>query len=202
MARLFDAGARGDAPAVVHDRVLTAANVITAVRLVGLPVFAWLMLDVGAYGRAGGLLAVIAATDWVDGYVARRFDQVTRIGKLVDPLVDRALLAVVAVVLLVLGWLPWWVVALIVGRDVMLLGASYLLFKGPPAISVTRIGKTATAFLLIGIPWFILANMDWPGREVSVPIAWAFTVAGTVLYYVAGAQYARLARTAIRLAKP
>jgi cardiolipin synthase len=190
---LFDAGARHDRPVVVHDRVLTAANGITAVRLLGLPLFVWLMLGVGAYGIAAGVLAVVATTDWIDGYVARRFNQVTKLGRLLDPLIDRLLLAVVALTLLALGWLPWLFAVLVVGRDVVLLAAAAVRFRAVPAIPVSRMGKFATACLLIGIPSFLLAHLDWPPRPVFTVLAWAYTVVGVVTYYVAGWQYARAA---------
>src|SRR3712207_6661666 len=111
---LFNAGARTDGPTVVHDKIATAANGITAARLLGLPLFVWLTAAEQAYGWGFLTLAVVGATDWIDGYVARRFDQVTKIGKLIDPLIDRALLATAGITLLVLGLIPWWIVALIV----------------------------------------------------------------------------------------
>lgn len=192
--RLFDAGGRVGGGEVVHDRVFTAANGITLVRLLGLPVFVYLMVGPAAYGKAFGVLSAVAATDWVDGYVARRFDQVTRLGQIIDPLIDRALLATVGLTLVALGIVPWLVVALIVGRDVVLLGLAAALFRGLPAIPVNRMGKLATACLLIGVPGFLLGRMDWP---VALPFrygAWGFTAVGIICYYLAGIQYAGAAR--------
>ncbi len=198
--RLFDAGAPRDSPETVHKRVLTVANGITLARLLGLPLFVWLMSE-GAFGKALGVLAVVATTDWVDGYVARRFDQVTRLGKMMDPLIDRVLLATAALTLLARGMIPWWVVALVVGRDVVLLIAAAVWFRGAPPLAVSRTGKFATACLLIGVPGFLLAKMAWVGAEVSAVAAWAFTAVGLSAYYVAGARYARAARVAVRLAR-
>ncbi|HVM19335.1 MAG TPA: CDP-alcohol phosphatidyltransferase family protein [Egibacteraceae bacterium] len=197
---LFNAGARSGAPAVVHDRILTVANGITAVRLLGLPVFVYLAA-IGAYGRAFGTLVLVGATDWVDGYVARRFDQVTRIGKLIDPLIDRALLATAAITMLVLGIIPWWVPALIIVRDVALLLAAFVLFRGAnPNIPVSNLGKFATACLLIGVPAFLLAHptADWPGARVTTVIAYGYCIVGIVTYYVAGWRYGRMAMTVRR----
>src|SRR5680860_1362681 len=111
--RLFDAGQRDDRPAIVSDRVWTAANLITFARLGGLPLFVWLMIGPEAFGIAFLILVIVAATDWADGYVARRFDQVSRIGQVMDPLIDRALLATAGITLAVVGFLPWAVVCLL-----------------------------------------------------------------------------------------
>ncbi|MGI9016783.1 MAG: CDP-alcohol phosphatidyltransferase family protein [Euzebya sp.] len=194
MVRLFDAGLRSDRPVVVHDRVWTVANIITFVRLLGLPLFVWLMVGPAAYGMAFLTLVVVGTTDWIDGYVARRFDQVTRIGKLLDPLIDRALLATAGITLAALGLLPWWVLALIVARDVVLLGGAAILFSGNPQIPVTRLGKFATACLLIGVPGFLLGAMDWGGASLWGGIGWTFTATGVITYYAAGVQYAQIAR--------
>lgn len=198
---LFDAGRSGDADQEqVHDRLLTAPNAITAVRLAGLPVFVWLVLGPQRYGSAFVVLGVIAATDWVDGYVARRFDQVTRIGKLVDPLVDRLLLATAAITLVVADLLPWPLLVAILARDVVVLGVSLWWFAGVPPIPVSRVGKLATALLMLGIPCFLLSGVDWSGAGAVRALAWVATVAGIVAYYVAAARYGRVAR-AIRHAR-
>ena len=190
---LFNAGARTDGPVVVHDKVVTVANGITALRLLGLPLFVWLAVA-GAYGLAFATLVVVGTTDWVDGYVARRFDQVTNLGKLMDPLIDRALLATAGITLLVLGLIPWWIVALFVARDVLLLGASFAMFRRVnPGIAVSNLGKFATACLLIGVPAFLLGRMDWDAAEVFLYVAYAFCIVGIVTYYVAGIRYARAA---------
>ena len=198
---LFDAGARGGADRErVHDRWLTVPNLITAVRLIGLPVFAWLVLGPRQLLAAFVVLVVIATTDWVDGYVARRFDQVSRVGKLVDPLVDRLLLATAVLSLLVAGLLPGPLVALILLRDVAVLGVSLLWFGGVPPIPVSRTGKLATALLMVGVPGFLLAGIEWQGRSVVLVLAWTATVAGIAVYYLAAIRYGRVAR-AIRRAR-
>lgn len=190
---LFNAGARTDGPAVVHDKVVTVANAITAARLLGLPLFVWLTVE-GALGLGFLTLVVVGVTDWVDGYVARRFDQVTRIGKLIDPLIDRALLATAGITLLVLGLIPWWIVAAIVARDVILLASSFVLFrKLNPGIAVSNLGKFATACLLIGVPGFLLGRMDWSAAQIFLYIAYGYCIVGIVTYYVAGFRYASAA---------
>ena len=192
---LFDAGSRGRDPGtqVVHDRVFTVANAISFLRLLALPVFVWLMVGPGAYGMAFLLLVVIGSTDWVDGYVARRFDQVTKLGKWLDPLLDRALLATASITLALLDFMPIWVLLLLVGRDALIVGVGYTIFRGPPPIPVSNTGKLATAFLLIGIPGFLLAGMDFPGAVVFLFVAWVFTTVGLAAYYMAAVRYARIA---------
>jgi cardiolipin synthase (CMP-forming) len=202
MVRMFDAGLQADRPVVVHDRVWTVANAITFVRLAGLPLFVYLVLGSGAYGMAFLTLALVAATDWVDGYVARRFDQVTKLGQVLDPLIDRALLATAGITLAVVGALPWWVLAAVVLRDALVLGLAYAWFGGNPGIPVNRLGKLSTACLLIGVPGFLLGFMDWGGATFWGALGWAFTAVGLVTYYAAGAMYFRAARQTLATRLP
>ena len=192
--RLFDAGARGDDPGIVHDRILTVANAITMLRLAGLPLFVWLMTGPAAYGMAFAVLVAIGTTDWVDGYVARRFDQVTRLGRVLDPLIDRLLLATAAVTLVVVGFFPLLLALLLVVRDVVLVVMAVVRYGALPPIPVSRMGKFATACLLIGVPGFLLANMTWQGAALLDRLAWLLTIVGLIAYYAAGVSYARVAR--------
>ncbi len=190
---LFDAGSRRAHGAQgVSDRILTAPNAITAVRLLGLPVFVWLVLGPQAYGAAFVLLLAIGATDWVDGYVARRFNQVSRLGTLLDPLVDRVLLATALVTLLIADIVPWVLVAVVVGRDVAVIGGALVLFGGiPRELPVNNAGKAATAALLVGIPLFLAS--EWLGWAWVTTAAEVATVAGVAAYYASGVQYAMAA---------
>jgi cardiolipin synthase len=198
---LFNAGARdGAGRERVHDRWLTAPNVITAVRLAGLPLFVWLVLGQERLLAAFVVLVMIATTDWVDGYVARRFDQVSRIGKVVDPLVDRLLLATAAITLVIAGLLPWPLLALIVLRDAIVLGVSLAWFGAIPPIPVSKTGKMGTALLMAGVPGFLLAGIDWAGSTAILVVAACLTAAGIVAYYLAAIRYGRVAR-AIRRAR-
>lgn len=202
---LFDAGARTDGPVVVHDRVLTVANGITAVRLLGLPLFVWLTAFERSYGKGFLVLVLVGSSDWIDGYVARRFDQVTKLGKLIDPLIDRVLLATTAVTLLALGFIPWWIVLAVLVRDVLLLAVGFAVFgRSNPGIPVSNTGKFATACLLVGVPSFLLARMDWLGNDIALVAAYGCSVVGIVAYYVAGWRYGQAAigvRDALRRAQ-
>lgn len=191
---LFDAGARRHQPATVHERVLTVPNAVSGARLLALPVFVWLVLGPERHGVAFALLAVVATSDWIDGYLARRLDQASRLGAVADPLIDRALLVTTAITLLLAGLVPALLVVAIVARDVVLVSASFALFGAVPPMRVNRTGKTATAALLAALPLFLLggAVVGASGRWV-VAVAWVLAVAGVALYYVAGAHYARAA---------
>lgn len=189
----FDAGLRPGETREVHDRVVTVANGITLVRILGLPLFAWLLLGPGRLTAAFWTLVAVASTDWVDGYVARKFDQVTRLGRVLDPLVDRALLATAGISMALAGILPWWLLLLIVARDVALLGTAFAWFRRIPDIPVSRTGKFATACLLIGLPAFLLAEIDWAGAPVFEVVGWLYAIVGVVTYYATGVQYARVA---------
>lgn len=189
---LFDAGARGEGtPAEPRARVLTVPNAITALRLAGIPVFAWLVLGPTAYGPALALLVAIAASDWVDGYIARRFDQASRLGAVLDPLVDRLLIVGALLTLLAAGVVPPALVAVLVTRDVLVVGGALVLFGGLAPMPVNRTGKAATAALFAGITLLLAAA--WRDAAAVSALAWALTGVGTMAYYAAGLQYARKA---------
>lgn len=197
--RLFDAGTR-EGSDVVSERILTAPNVLSLLRLLILPVV-YLDLVAGSKTRALVVLGVFAATDWVDGYVARRFGQVSRLGVLLDPISDRALMVVVGVGLIVADLAPWWAVALVLLRDAVVIGAGlFMLSRGRRPPPVTRIGKTATFGLMFAFPLFILAAILGEGAQAPHggvrAFAWFAFWVNTVLYYVSAAQYARAVRRA------
>lgn len=201
--RIYDIGGK-EGPESVSDRVFTAANVLSFVRLLALP-FIYLDLVGGAdtHLRAFVLLVVFVLTDWVDGYVARRFDQVTRIGKLLDPIADRLLVIVVGFGMVVSDLVPLWVVLVLLARDlVVLVGGIVLVRRGLTPPAVTRIGKTATFGLMFALPSFILASVLGDGPRDPQPvvqaIAWVTLLVSTALYYLAAAQYARMVVRASR----
>ena len=195
--RIYDIGAK-DGPEEVSGRILTVANVLSFVRLLALP-FVYLDLVGGPdrHLRAFVVLVVFVWTDWIDGYVARRFDQVTRLGKLLDPIADRLLVIVVGLGMVQADLVPLWIVLVLLARDlVVLAGGIALVRRGLTPPAVTRIGKTATFGLMFALPAFILASAVGNGPDDPQPvvqaIAWATLVTSTVLYYVAAGQYARM----------
>lgn len=201
--RIFDIGAK-DGPEQVSNRIFTAANVLSFVRLLALP-FIYLDLVRGAetHWRAFVLLVVFVWTDWVDGYVARRFDQITKLGKLLDPIADRLLVIVVGFGMVHADLIPLWVVLVLLARDLfVLVGGIVLVRRGLTPPAVTRTGKTATFGLMFALPAFILASVLGDGPQAPQPvvqwIAWVTLIVNTALYYVAAGQYVRMVLRATR----
>jgi cardiolipin synthase (CMP-forming) len=176
----------------------TLPNLLSALRLASVPVFVWLFLS----GRENGavvLFAVAAATDFFDGYLARRTDSVTRLGQVLDPLADRVFVVALAVALVAEGTLWWWLALSIVARDALVLGLFPVLErKGVERLEVNFAGKTATACLLFGLVWLSFTHTTFflgdAGREGGI----TFTVAGAVLYWVAAVQYGMEAARRLR----
>lgn len=175
--------------AEMSSRVLTVPNVISMVRLAFVPVFAVLIV-VGEDGWALVVLAVSGVSDWLDGVLARRLNQVTRLGQVLDPLADRLF---IFVTLIGLAWrevVPLWLVLVIVARDVLLAATVPVLARlGYGTLNVTMVGKVATFALLYAFPLLLLAEMPgWVGAAAHV-VGWAFTWWGVGLYWLAGLQY-------------
>jgi cardiolipin synthase len=176
-------------------------NAISFARLLLMPVCAWL-LATGRYGTGLWLTAVVGSTDWVDGWLARRTGQVSRLGQLLDPLADRLLIASVAIALVARGVLPWPAVALLVGRDVFLLGGFPLLSKrGVRPPDVVWVGKAATFVLMLALPILVVGETGLAIAPAAHVIGLALLWAGVVLYYVAGAVYVRMALERLRASR-
>jgi cardiolipin synthase (CMP-forming) len=176
----------------VSTAILTAPNAITLVRLLLMPVCAYL-LATGRFGWGLVLTAVVGSTDWVDGWLARRTGQVSRLGQLLDPLADRLLIASVAIALLVQGVLPWLAVVLLVARDLILLcGWPLLKRRGIEPPEVILLGKAATLVLLIALPVLTLGATGLAVADLARLLGLATLWAGVVLYYLAGAVYVRM----------
>jgi cardiolipin synthase (CMP-forming) len=172
------------------ERWLTVPNALSFVRLLGVPLFLWLLLGPQADGWALVVLVASGITDWLDGRIARALDQYSRLGELLDPLADRLYTVATLVAFLIRGIVPWWVLALIIGRDVVVsLALPLLRRKGYLAFPVLYIGKAATLNLLYAFPLLLLAQMDWAGADLTRPFAYAFTVWGVALHLWSGALY-------------
>ena len=157
----------------VLDKVLTAPNVVTLVRLLLLPVFLWLLFATPYKLAAVAVFAIAAATDWVDGQIARRTHQVSKLGKLFDPLVDRLLIAVGVISVCLLGRLPIWILAYLIARDAFLLvGGRYLLATKGEVPPVVYVGKFATAFLMFGFSFLLLGMPKVAGLGIAGAPPW------------------------------
>jgi cardiolipin synthase len=182
--------ASGTPDGVAADRIWTVPNALSVLRLLGVPVFLWLLLGPHADVAALILLAVSGATDWADGVLARRWNQTSRLGALLDPAADRLYILATLVGLTLRHIIPAWLAAVIIGRD-LLLGLTLPVLRrsgyGPPPVHY--LGKAATLNLLYAFPLLLLAARDGTIADVARPIAWAFTVWGTALYLWAGVLY-------------
>lgn len=177
---------------------MTVPNLITTARLAAIPVFVWLLFGRDNRAAAAVLLGVLGSTDWVDGFVARRYDQVTEVGKILDPVADRLLLAVAVVSILIDGSVPFAVaVATLVREGLVAVAAVGLAAMGARRIDVTLIGKAGTFCLLTSFPLFLASasTLSWAGA--AEVLAWLFVVPGLVLGYVSLAMYVPLARRAL-----
>jgi CDP-diacylglycerol--glycerol-3-phosphate 3-phosphatidyltransferase/cardiolipin synthase len=175
------------------NAIVTAPNAISLARLLLMPVCAWL-LATRHYATGLVLTALVGASDWVDGWLARRIRQVSRVGQLLDPFADRMLIASVAVALLVRGVLPWPAVVLLVGRDLVLLaGWPLLKRRGVKPPEVVWVGKAATFDLLVALPMLVMGEITWVAAAAAHALGLALLWLGVVLYYVAGVVYVRMA---------
>lgn len=173
------------------DRVLTIPNVLSALRLLLVPVFLWLLLVADARGWAVGILMFSGISDWADGKIARLVDnQSSRLGELLDPLVDRIYMITVPVALAVDGSVPWWVVLTLLGRDAVLAATlPPLRTRGLTGLPVTYLGKAATFALMAGFPLVLLGQWDATWSRVVLAAGWAFVIWGTALYLWSGVLY-------------
>lgn len=187
--RFIGAGSRPGRPPVDHDLVFTVPNLLTVLRFMGVPLFIWLVLAEKEYGFAVLVLAVMAGTDWVDGYVARRFDQASKLGRVMDPLADRLALIAVAVTLVIAGVVHWLYLAALVVPDAVLLVLTLFYFHGHPDLPVSRIGKIRTGLLLLGTPMLVLSRLDVPLAGVLYVAAWVVLGLGLAGHWIAAYNY-------------
>lgn len=182
----------------VSSRIVTIPNILSVVRLLLIPVF-FAFLVSGHYGWALLLIAASSITDFIDGYVARHFNQVTRLGQLLDPAADRLFILATLVGLALVGVLPWWFTAVIVARDVLLLGLGVVLANhrfGP--LPVHHLGKMGTFAILFAMPVLLLAAAFPETAWLALPVGWAAGIWGVFLYWWAGVAYALQAAGMIR----
>lgn len=180
------------------DRVLTVPNVVTLVRLLCIPLFLWLLFGAHRQAAAAVLLAVLGATDWIDGYVARRYHQVSTLGKVLDPAVDRILVGTGVIAIIVHGAVPLWFGVATLAREALVAGMVLVLAAlGARRIDVLWIGKAGTFGLMFAYPAFLLGDgtAGWQGPVRD--IAWVTGGVGLALAWVAAAMYLVPARRAL-----
>ena len=174
---------------------MTIPNLVSALRIALVPLVLWLLLARDQPAAAGWLLAVVGATDWVDGYLARRLDQVSDLGKVLDPLADRLAVGAAIVGGWISGALPWGVALALVLRESAVAVGALFLFRRRVTIPVRFVGKTATFALYAGIAAFFV-HAGGAGEPFRW-IAWGAVLPGIALYYWAAASYVGDARRAL-----
>jgi cardiolipin synthase len=181
------------------NRVLTIPNVITLVRLLCLPVFLWLLFHEENRAAAAWLLGALGATDFVDGYIARRFHQTSELGKVLDPVADRLLFFVGITAILIDGSVPVWFAWAVLIREVLVAGATLTLAAmGARRIDVTWYGKAGTFANMFAFPLFLGSHSTVSYAGVCGFLAWCFAIPGLILSWYAALLYIPLARSALR----
>lgn len=182
------------------DRVLTIPNVLSVIRLVLVPVFLYLLLCTHAYGWAVAILMFSGFSDWADGKIARLVaNQSSRLGELLDPLVDRIYMLTVPLGLGFSGVVPWWVVGTLIGRDAVLAATLPVVrSRGLTALPVTYIGKAATFALMSGFPLVLLGQGDATWSRVVGACGWGFVIWGMGMYLWSAVLYLLQVRLVVR----
>jgi cardiolipin synthase len=182
-----------------EQRIVTVPNLISIARLACVPLFLWLLLAREEKIAAALLLGVLGATDWVDGWIARHFDQGSEIGKVLDPTADRILLLCAGVALVIDGSLPLWVGVVVLARELVISVAVLVLAAaGARRMDVQWAGKAGTLALMFALPGFLLADAISEFRAPILVVTWVFTIGGLVLSYYAAIAYIPQARRALR----
>lgn len=173
----------------VSTRIVTIPNALSALRLLLIPVFLGLLVA-EEWFWALATLVFSSITDFIDGQVARRFNQITRLGQLLDPAADRLYIVATLIGLAWGGVLPWWLVAVILARDVMLIGLGVVLASnGLGPLPTHHLGKVATFTLLFALPTLVIGEAFPVLAAWAGPIGWAASIWGAFLYWAAGVAY-------------
>ncbi|WP_017622001.1 CDP-alcohol phosphatidyltransferase family protein [Nocardiopsis chromatogenes] len=184
------------------DRVWTIPNMLSMLRLLGVPLFLWLVLVPEADWWALGVLAFAGLSDWLDGKIARAWNQTSRLGAVLDPMADRLYIFAAVLGLVVRGVVPWWLMAVLVLRDVLMIGSLPVLRHfGYGPLPVNFAGKAATLCLLYSFPLLFVAGYGGIVGDVARITGWAFALWGTAIYWWAGLLYAVQGQSLIRQAR-
>jgi cardiolipin synthase len=180
------------------DRVWTLPNVISLARIVLLGVFCWLLFGPDRRILATAVLMVVGVTDFLDGYVARRFHQVSTLGKVLDPVADRLVLVTAVIAIAVYGAVPAWLAAIVIGRELLVSVAVLALAAlGARRIDVLWVGKAGTFGLLCCFPLFLLGDESATWARVLTDVTWVGVVPALLLSFAAAAAYVPHARQAL-----
>lgn len=183
---------------VGEDRIATIPNLLSLVRLLCVPLFLYLLFVHHDRGFAAWLLGGLGATDWVDGYVARHFNQVSNVGKILDPVADRTLLLVGVTAIIIDGSVPWFIGVLALTREALIAGGTlYLAAKGAKRLDVQWAGKAGTFGLMFAFPFFMGSRSDLGNPFIWRTAAWACAIPGLVLGFYSLFIYVPMAKKAL-----
>ena len=177
-------------------------NALSVVRLCCIPLFLYLLFGRDNRGGAGWLLGCIGLTDWVDGYVARRFNQVSELGKILDPAADRLMFIVSIIGILIVGTDPMWFYWLVIARETVI-GVTMVVatLAGMKRFDVTWWGKTATFLLMFAIPGFLIGSSDFRWHREMTAASWVLGIPGLILSYWTAFAYVPVIRENLRLGR-
>ncbi len=181
------------------DRILTIPNVISIVRLACLPLFLYLLFGRHNRATAAGLLSGLGVSDFVDGYIARRWNQVSELGKILDPVADRLLFFVGIGGILIDGTVPVWFAVVVLIREVAVAGVTVVIgLLGARRADVTWFGKAGTFGLMFAFPLFLTSHSTIGWRDTAHVMAWVTGIPGLIFSYIAWAQYVPIGIRALR----
>ncbi len=188
---------------MASERVLTVPNALSFVRLLLVPLFLWLVLGPERDELALLVLMVAGITDYLDGKLARKLGQTTKIGAILDPVADRLYILAVVIGLGLRDIIPWWLAVLLPLRDVFLFSlVPFLRTRGYSSLPVHFLGKAATAGLLYAFPLLLLGDAEGTVADLANVFGWAFTTWGVGLYWWAGILYAFQVRRLLSTTEP
>ncbi|MHB8264028.1 MAG: CDP-alcohol phosphatidyltransferase family protein [Acidimicrobiales bacterium] len=184
------------------SRLATVPNLISAIRIACIPVFLWLTVFAHHLVAGAILLGALGATDWIDGQVARRFHQVSSVGKILDPTADRLLIAAGVVAAIAVGAVPYWLVAVVLVREAIVsLAVVILAAIGAEHVDVLFVGKAGTFAIMVAFPAFLVSHSNVNWQEPFHIIAWVAAGCGLILGWIAVGAYVPAARKAIATRK-
>jgi cardiolipin synthase len=179
----------GKTAGYLNGEVLNIPNLLSSLRITLVPVFLWLLLE-ELFLAAIVVLAVAGLTDFLDGYLARKLNQTTKLGKMLDPVADRLYIFATLLALSATGYVPWWLAGLVILRDVlMLISLPILASVGYRSLPVHYLGKASTFALLYSFPLLLMGKIFTEAAFIITPIAWAFALWGVALYWWSGFVY-------------
>jgi cardiolipin synthase len=173
----------------LNGEVVNVPNLLSFLRILLVPVFLWFLLE-ELFLAAIAVLAVAGLTDFLDGFLARKLNQTTKLGKMLDPVADRLYIFATLLALSATGYVPWWLAGLVILRDVlMLISLPLLASVGYRSLPVHYLGKAGTFALLYSFPLLLMGKIFTQAAFIITPIAWAFALWGVALYWWSGFVY-------------